>query len=73
MTYNPGVYAKGDLVKVAQTKAQAVALVFDGYKPQENAPVADATPAVSQEGEGTPEEPAAPKKAKQRRSDSTSD
>lgn len=32
-SYEPGVYAKGDDQKVAQSRSDAVALVFDGYKP----------------------------------------
>lgn len=35
-TYQPGAYVKGDTTKVANNKAQAVALVFDGYKLQKD-------------------------------------
>ncbi len=32
MSYEPGTYVKGDVVKVAKTARQAVALTFDGYR-----------------------------------------
>lgn len=39
--YPTGTYVKGDSVKVANTPARAVALVFDGYRLQEQAPAED--------------------------------
>lgn len=33
-TYAPGVYVKGDVERVANSASAAVALVFDGFKPQ---------------------------------------
>ena len=36
-----GVYVKGDAVRIAHTKADAVALVFDGYKFQGDEPGED--------------------------------
>lgn len=48
MSYEPGTYAKGDQTKVATTAADAVALVWDGYKRVETdapeAPAAEPAP-----------------------------
>lgn len=32
-TYEPGKYQKGDRVKTARSRKEAVALTFEGYKP----------------------------------------
>ena len=45
MTYEPGIYAKGGQVRVATSPAAAVAAVFDGFKRQGDAPVAESVEA----------------------------
>lgn len=71
--YAPGTYVKGDVERVAASSRDAVALVFEGYKPKANAPVegeapkADAPVEVAQVDE-TPK-PRAPRN----RSDSKKD
>lgn len=39
--YAPGVYVKGDVERVANTPARAVALVFDGFRLKEAVPAED--------------------------------
>lgn len=46
--HQPGQYSKGDSVKYAATRAQAVALVFQGYRPHE---VVEAKPEADVEPE----------------------
>lgn len=42
--YPTGVYVKGDVEKVANTAARAVALAFEGYKLKVDEPVAEQAP-----------------------------
>lgn len=42
MTYEPGTYVKGDVARVASSRSQAVAFVFDGYVRKVEAPAEDA-------------------------------
>lgn len=56
MTYKPGTYVKGNQARVAETPADAVAAVFEGFKLQEQAP-APAEPEevqVTSFGDNTP-------------------
>jgi hypothetical protein len=58
-SYAPGTYAKGDDVRVANTSRDAVALVFEGFKPVADEPVA-AEPKVDETPTPTPT-PVAPR------------
>lgn len=42
--YQPGVYVKGDQVRTADTRSDAVAAVFDGFKLQEGSEQPDEQP-----------------------------
>lgn len=65
--YAPGIYVKGDVARVAKTASQAVAFVFDGFKPQKvespvetaETPSDEAPESVATSDNTTP--PAAPK------------
>lgn len=45
MSYEPGIYVKGDRRRQAHTAAQAVALAFDGYRLESTDTAEDSAPA----------------------------
>lgn len=58
--YKPGTYVKGDQARTAETPADAVAAVFDGFKLQEETPAdeVEVTPA-EQDDTATPDKESA--------------
>lgn len=59
--HEPGLYTKGDLVKVASTPADAVALVFDGFTLSESSsPEALTEDEVGQDADNGAGEPVDP-------------
>jgi hypothetical protein len=72
--YQPGVYAKGDVRKTANTQAKAVALVFDGYKRVEDAQAEQASlPEASVTPAPTTPTPTPPRRERRAESQETQD